>query len=87
MPDKSNNRKILDAIREQTQNCIGLQELASSNKVSFEDSQKIRKVQDKEYKKLQWMKKLSTAMEKQYRNGGDDNDRNAKESNKVRKSS
>lgn len=85
MEGKSNSRVILDAIREQTQRCIGLQELAQSDKVRFEDAQKIRKIQDHEYKKLQWMKKINETMEKQKRKDGENYDRDAKESGKVRK--
>lgn len=80
-------RAMLDTIREQTRKCITLQEIASSNKVSFEDAQKIRKAQNREYKKLQWLKNMQKAMEKQERKDGDENDRNAKESRQVGKSS
>ena len=75
-------RTVLDTIRKQTYKCIKLQEIASSDKVSFEEGQRIRKEQDYEYKKLQWMKNINKAMEKQNRKDGEKNDRNAKESSK-----
>ena len=80
-------RVINDTIRKQTYKCIKLQEIASSDKVSFEDGQRIRKTQDYEYKKLQWLKNINKAIDKQNRKESEKNDRNAKESSKVGKPS
>ena len=80
-------RVISDTIRKQTYKCIKLQEIASSDKVSFEEGQRIRKEQDYEYKKLQWMKNINKALDKQKRKDSETNDRNAKEGSEVRKSS